>query len=59
VRLKPDYPEARNNLGVALYQRGLLAEAAEHIGEAVRLKPDYADATRNLGMVKALLEKAH
>ena len=49
VRLKPDYAEAHNSLGVALGDRGQLPKAVEHYLEALRLKPDYAEAHSNLG----------
>ncbi len=49
VRLKPDYAEAQNNLGVALSKNmAELPEAISHYREALRLKPNYALAHRNL-----------
>jgi Flp pilus assembly protein TadD len=49
LRLRPNYPEAHNNLGNALYSVGRPAEAEPSYREAVRLKPDFADAHYNLG----------
>ena len=40
MRLKPDYPEAHNNLGVTLKDQGKLDEAIAEYREALRLKPD-------------------
>jgi serine/threonine protein kinase/Flp pilus assembly protein TadD len=40
LELKPDYPEARWNLGLALQDMGRLDEAIVAYREAVRLKPD-------------------
>ena len=51
LRLKPDYAEAHNNLGVALNQAGRVQEAIPHFEQALRLKTDYADAHYNLGNV--------
>ena len=51
--MKPDYADAHNNLGIALYQQGRAAEAIREFQEALRLKPDYADARRNLDVVLA------
>ena len=47
LRLKPDYAEAHNNLGIALQDQGQLAEAVAQYQEALRLKPDYAEAHWN------------
>src|SRR5205814_9840195 len=38
----------QNDLGVALGQRGRLAEAVPHLDEALRLRPDYMAAGMNL-----------
>ena len=57
VRLKPDYADAHNNLGVAFAKKGHMDEAIRQFQEALRLKPDYADARKNLDVVLAF--KAH
>jgi tetratricopeptide (TPR) repeat protein len=49
----PEAWAAHNNLGAILGGRGLLEEAADHLGEAIRLKPDHAGAQSNLGVVRA------
>jgi Flp pilus assembly protein TadD len=46
--IRADYPEAHNNLGVALARQGKINEAIAHFSEAVRLKPDYMQARANL-----------
>jgi Flp pilus assembly protein TadD len=48
IRLKPDWPEAHNNLGLALGSLGRFKEAVAAHAEAVRLKPDSAGALFNL-----------
>jgi tetratricopeptide (TPR) repeat protein len=51
LRLRPDYAEAQNDLGVALTQIPARAsEALAHFRAAVKLNPDYADARFNLGV---------
>ena len=54
LRLKPDYADAENNLGVALGQMpGRSGEAIAHFRAALGLRPDYADAHYNLGIALA------
>jgi serine/threonine protein kinase/Flp pilus assembly protein TadD len=48
VALRPQSPGARVNLGVALRNKGRLADAAAAYRHAIDLKPDYANAHRNL-----------
>ena len=49
IKFKPDYPEAFNNLGIALWSLGKLEEAEASFWHATRMKPDYAEAFYNLG----------
>jgi tetratricopeptide (TPR) repeat protein len=53
IRLKKDYAEAHNNLGIALYAKGALDEAIAEYREAIRLKKDLAAAHNNLGSALA------
>ena len=48
--MRPDLPEAHNNLGAALSRLGMYRQAFEHFAEAVRLNPNYAKAHNNLGL---------
>ena len=49
LRLKPNYVEAHNDLGIALGSVGRTPEAIEQYEEALRLKPDFFQASFNLG----------
>ena len=49
IRLRPDFAEAHNNLGLVLIQAGDDQAGIAALREAVRLGPDYADAHANLG----------
>jgi tetratricopeptide (TPR) repeat protein len=51
VRLRPNYPDALNNLGNVLYFAKKLDEAVECYKEVVRLAPDHAGAFSNLAEV--------
>ena len=45
LRLKPDYADAHDNLGLAYQQQGRLDEAIREFQAALRLKPDDAEHT--------------
>lgn len=47
---EPYNPFIRNNLGYALAEMGLKAEAADAYRKAIELKPDFAVAHNNLGV---------
>jgi tetratricopeptide (TPR) repeat protein len=51
LRLRPDYPEAHNNLAVLLREAGELVAAAEHYRQALALRPDYPEAHYNYGLL--------
>jgi Flp pilus assembly protein TadD/class 3 adenylate cyclase len=53
LRLRPDYPEALNNLAVVLRARGQGAEAAQRYQEALELRPDYPEAHYNYAALLA------
>jgi tetratricopeptide (TPR) repeat protein len=53
LRLRPEYPEARGNLGLALTQAGRAAEAVPHLQESLRLKPGQYQMYNNLGIALA------
>jgi tetratricopeptide (TPR) repeat protein len=46
---KPDYAEARLNLGNALYAKGNQDEAIAQFRKTLEIQPDYAEARLNLG----------
>ena len=54
----PDAWMAQMNLGDALFQKGALAEAAEHFRHAAQIKPAYAEAHYNLGNTLARVGQA-
>jgi tetratricopeptide (TPR) repeat protein len=50
IEINPQYADAHNCLGYALYQTGDLAGALSHFEEAVKIRPDFASAQNNFGM---------
>jgi tetratricopeptide (TPR) repeat protein len=46
--LKPDYPEAYNNIGAAYASLGMWEPAIQAAQQALRLKPDFQLAKNNL-----------
>ena len=50
IELNPDYPEAHNNLGIALQKRGDLNEAILSFNRALKLKKNFPEAYNNLGI---------
>ena len=53
IELRPDFPEAYNNLGVALRKQGELAKAIDNFDKAIELRADYSEALSNRGWVHA------
>lgn len=49
LSLKPNFPEAHNNLGNALSAQRRLDQAIIHYEQALSLQPDFAEAHNNLG----------
>jgi Flp pilus assembly protein TadD len=57
LQVRPDWPEAHNNLGIALASQGRIAEALTHFERAVQLKPDFTVARVNRDQARAVLTK--
>ena len=49
LKIRPRYPVALNNLGLALHAAGRTEEAAATFRKALRFQSDFADAYHNLG----------
>lgn len=61
VELQPNFADAKNNLGVALFRKGLLDDAQNIFTKIIAEHPDYAMAYNNLGFVceaKGLYDEA-
>jgi tetratricopeptide (TPR) repeat protein len=56
TRLKPDWANAHQGLGLALLRQGKVDDAISEFTKALELKPDYYEA--NLGLGRALYEKS-
>jgi len=51
AQLRPDLPEAYNNLGVAFKKKGDLEKAVANFDRALELRGDYSEARSNRGWV--------
>jgi len=49
LAIKPDYSEAKNNLGITLHEQGKIDEAIINYKDVLAVKPTYAEAQNNLG----------
>ena len=49
LEVKPNYPEALNNLGTAVKEQGKLQEAIDCYRKALAIQPRYLEALNNLG----------
>src|SRR4029077_10381555 len=57
IALKPHFPEAHDNAGMALEEKGELDAAMTAFRQAIQLQPDYAEAHRHLGHALSLQGK--
>ena len=53
IEIRPDFVDARNNLGLLLEGRGQSDEAIAHYRKAIEFRPDFATAHDNLGSALA------
>ena len=58
LRLRPDFAEIHNNLGVVLALTGENEKAIEHFKQLLKLKPDYLNAYINLASAYALMHRS-
>jgi len=49
--------DAHNNLGVAFFHKGNVADAIDHFKKALRIKPHHVDANKNLNEVLHIQRK--
>ena len=57
LRIRPEWAEAENNLGIALASQGRIADALPHFERAVTLKPSLQDARANRDQARAALRR--
>jgi tetratricopeptide (TPR) repeat protein len=59
LEIRPDYPDANNNLGYALASKGRYVEAMGLFRTTLRVRPSYAKAHNNLAITLAQLGKTN
>ena len=57
VEVKPDFPDAHYNLGIAFIQKGQINDAVAEFQEAVHLNPNDSSAQKNLASAQALARR--
>ena len=57
LKLRPDFPEALNNLGILLEDQGAHDQAEAHYRAALKLQPRSADTLNNLGVTLAAMRR--
>jgi tetratricopeptide (TPR) repeat protein len=57
LEIKPNLPEAFNDLGTISIRKGMYEEAVERFSQAIALNSDYAEAHNNLAMALAGLNR--
>jgi tetratricopeptide (TPR) repeat protein len=57
IDVDPDFPDAHNNLGVALQALDRPSEAAQHFEKAIQLAPQRPEAHYNLGRALQILHR--
>jgi tetratricopeptide (TPR) repeat protein len=50
LAINPDYPDAHNNLGIILYNKGEIAKSIHSYKKALEIKPNYAEACLNMAL---------
>ena len=50
LRIRPGFPAAHNNLGLALAKKGKMKEAAGEFLQAIKSDPTLAEARFNFGL---------
>ena len=53
LRIRPDYPQVQNNIGLALLLKGRPSEAIVHWEKTLEIRSDFVDALNNLGWILA------
>jgi lipoprotein NlpI len=57
LKIRPDWAEAHNNLGIALASQGKISAALAHFERAVALNPSMSDARANRDQARTALKR--
>ena len=57
LKISKESPVAENNFGMALVEKGRIAEAIPHLENAIALSPDYVVARNNLGGALSVMNR--
>ena len=57
IAIRPDFPEAHNNLAAVMEMTGKYPEAVQEYQRAIELRPNYTAAKNNLNRLLARMPK--
>ncbi|MDA9949630.1 tetratricopeptide repeat protein [Paracoccaceae bacterium] len=49
-KIDPNYPDAYNNMGIALKEKGELKAAINNFKKAIKIRPNFVEAWNNIGL---------
>ena len=49
-KIDPNYPDAYNNMGIALKEKGELEAAINNFKKAIKIRPNFVEALNNIGL---------
>ena len=56
IKIKPDYVQAYNKIGLILFQQGKFKKAEVFFLKAIQINPNYSEARKNLEMLMRTIE---
>ena len=58
IKIKPDYVQAYNKIGLILFKQGKFKKAKVFFSKALQINPNYSEARKNLKKLKQILSSS-